>query len=184
MNVLCLPLGSAGDVLPFCGLGRALAARGHRVTVAANAHFAPLAARARLGFVPLGDERAYLELIESADFMHRVRGFKQIMRWVGRLTEPTYELIARLRPDLGVAHPLAFGARVAEERLHVRTATVLLSPAILQSAHQPPVMPGVINGAAFPRWYKRSVWWAADRLIIDPVVAPWVNRLRARVGLE
>src|SRR5437763_956863 len=109
MNVLCLPLGSAGDVLPFCGLGRALAARGHRVTVAANPHFASLVARARLGFVPLGDERAYLELIASADFMHRVRGFNQVMRWAGQLAEPTYELIAQLRPDVVVAHPLAFG---------------------------------------------------------------------------
>jgi len=183
MNVLLLPLGSAGDVLPFCGLGRKLAARGLRVTVAANAHFSPLVARAGLGCMALGEERSYLELVESVDFMHRVRGFHKVMRWVGDLVRPTWELISRLRPDLVVAHPLAFGAGVAEEKLAVRTATVLLSPAILQSAHAPTVLPGVINGAGFPGWYKRSVWWAADRLIIDPVVAPPVNRLRQELGL-
>jgi UDP:flavonoid glycosyltransferase YjiC (YdhE family) len=183
VDVLLLPLGSAGDVLPFCGLARALAARGHRVTVAANPHFAALVARAGLDFLPLGDERAFLRLVESPKLMHPARGFHRLMRWVCTLVQPTFELISLLRPDVVVAHPLAFGARVAEEALGVRTATVLLSPAILQSEHQPPELPGLVNGAAFPRWYKRSVWWAADRLIIDPTVAPTVNKLRAKLGL-
>jgi UDP:flavonoid glycosyltransferase YjiC (YdhE family) len=183
MNVLLLPLGSAGDVLPFNGVGKALAARGHRVTVAANPHFEPLVDRAGLGFVGLGSERSYLELLDNPDFMHRVRGFRRVMKWVGALVRPTYDLIARLRPDAVVAHPLAFGARVAEEQLGVRTATLLLSPAILQSAHEPPVLPGLVNGPRFPRWYKRTVWWATDRLIIDPTVAPTVNKLRAQLGL-
>jgi hypothetical protein len=60
------------------------------------------------------------------------------------LIRPTYELAAAHQPSLVVAHPLAYGARVAEERLGVRTATLLLSPAILRTADS---------------WVKRSVRW-------------------------
>jgi rhamnosyltransferase subunit B len=183
LEVLLLPLGSTGDVLPFCGLGRALRARGHRVAVAANAHFAPLVKSAGLTLVPLGDEKEYLALLERPEFMSRVHGFREVMRYVARLIPSTYELIAAQKNATVIAHPLAFAARVAEERLGVRTATVLLSPAILQSEHRPPVLPGVPNAPFLPRLYKRSVWWAADRLILDPMIAPALNAFRAARGL-
>src|SRR5687768_14677241 len=56
MHVLLITIGSSGDVHPFVGVGAALRARGHRVTLVTNAHFAPLAAHAGLEFVELGTE--------------------------------------------------------------------------------------------------------------------------------
>jgi len=168
MHALLFALGSTGDVLPFVGLGRALAARGHAVTVAANPHFAALIARAGLGFVALGDEDEYHALCDSPKLMDRARGFRFVMDWASTLIRPVYELAAGHREALVIAHPLAYGARVAEERLGVRTATLLLSPAILRSA----------DG-----WVKRSMRWAADVLIVDRVVGPPLNAFRAAKGL-
>ncbi|MDB4967021.1 MAG: glycosyl transferase [Myxococcales bacterium] len=168
MHALLVPLGSTGDVLPFVGLGRALRARGHEVTVAANPHFAELVRRSGLYFEPLGDEDEYDALCDSPKFMDRTRGFRFVMDWVTTLIRPVYELAAAHRDSVVVAHTLAYGARVAEEKLGVRTATLLLSPAILRSADT---------------WVKRSMRWAADRWIVDRVVGPPLNAFRAVKGL-
>ncbi len=168
MHALLFPLGSTGDVLPFVGLGRELRARGHAVTVAANPHFARLVTRAGLGFVALGDADEHAALCASPKLMDRTHGFRFVMDWVSTLIRPIYELCAAHRSSLVVAHPLAYGARVAEERLGVRTATMLLSPAILRSADN---------------WVQRSMRWAADRLIVDRVVGPPLNAFRAAKGL-
>ncbi|MGZ3430011.1 MAG: glycosyltransferase, partial [Polyangia bacterium] len=171
MDALLIALGSTGDVLPFVGIGRALRARGHQVTVAANPHFGAMIARAGLRFVALGDEDEYEALCDSPKLMDRTRGFRFVMDWVSTLIRPVYELAAAHHSSaasLVLAHPLAYGARVAEERLGVRAATLLLSPAILRSADT---------------WVKRSMRWAADRLIVDRVVGPPLNAFRAAKGL-
>ena len=100
--------------------------------------------------------------------MDRALGFRFVMDWASTLIRPVYELAAADRGALVIAHPLAFGARVAEERLGVRVATLLLSPAILRLGDT---------------WVKRSMRWAADRLIADRVLGPSLNAFRAAKGL-
>jgi UDP:flavonoid glycosyltransferase YjiC (YdhE family) len=168
MHALLLPIGSTGDVLPFVAIGRALRARGHDVTVAANPHFAGLIERAGLGFAAIGDADEHEATTRSPMGMDRLRGFRFVMDFASTLIRPIYELAAAHRSSLVVAHPLADGARVAEERLGVRTATLLLSPAILRCADT---------------WMKRTVRWAADRLIVDRIVGPPLNAFRAAKGL-
>lgn len=168
MRTLLVPLGSTGDVLPFLGLGRTLRARGHAVTIAANPHFAAKIADAGLDFSALGDEDEHDALCASPRFMDRAQGFRFVMDWASTLIRPVYELAAADRGALVIAHPLAFGARVAEERLGVRVATLLLSPAILRLGDS---------------WVKRSMRWAADRLIADRVLGPPLNAFRAAKGL-
>jgi UDP:flavonoid glycosyltransferase YjiC (YdhE family) len=183
MDALLIPLGSTGDVLPFCALGRALAARGHRVRVAANPHFASMVQRAGLAFVPVGRNADYAALVQSAAFMDRRRGFGRLMSFAAEQIAPVHALVAAAAPSLVVAHPLAFGARVAEAELGVRVATAVLSPAFLHSAHQPPVLAGIPNAAFLPGWYKHAVAWMVDRLIVDREIGPAVNRFRRSRGL-
>ena len=58
MRVLVVAVGSRGDVAPCAGLGQALAAAGHRVTVAAYETFSELVTGSGLGFAALpGDPR-------------------------------------------------------------------------------------------------------------------------------
>lgn len=65
MRVLIVAVGSRGDVAPCAGLGQALAAAGHRVTVAAYEMFSGLVTDSGLGFRALpGDPR----LLEAAQW--------------------------------------------------------------------------------------------------------------------
>jgi len=178
-----MTLGSAGDVLPLCALGRALRARGHSVAVAANPVFASLVRRAGLDLLPLGSAEQYARLIAGTAVRHPVRGFLAMVQHAHALLGPAYALIAAHRPARVVAHPLVFAARVAEERLGLPALTAHFSPALLMSAHRPPVMPGLPNHPSLPRWYKRGVWWATDRLIFDVALRAPVNAFRATVGL-
>ncbi len=65
MNILLVPVGSHGDVHPFCGIGAELRRRGHAVTVFTNAHFEPLVRRVGLDFVPVAREP--YDLVMAAD---------------------------------------------------------------------------------------------------------------------
>lgn len=71
MRVLIVAPGSRGDVAPFTGLGSALRAAGHDVTIAGYAMFGDLATGSGLGFRPLpGDPR----LLDAASWRQRGSG--------------------------------------------------------------------------------------------------------------
>ena len=57
-NIMLIPVGSAGDVHPFTGLGLALRARGHHITVITSVYFEALVRKAGFDFVGLGTVRA------------------------------------------------------------------------------------------------------------------------------
>jgi rhamnosyltransferase subunit B len=184
MNVLLVPVGSHGDVHPLVGLGRGLAARGHRVTLVTAAPFAGLAERNGFDFTPVGTEADYREAIENPDLWHPRRS-------LGVLFEPTrfartlreaYHLLADKYvhgETVIVTTSLGLAARLVNEVLGVPLATAHLQPSVLWSAADPPV--GV------PRWLppaaRRLLYRAVDRLLMDRVVGRSVNRFRAELGL-
>src|SRR6202043_740936 len=53
MRVLLVSIGTAGDLLPFIALGKALRGRGHHVTVLGNGYFREVAEKEALDFVPV-----------------------------------------------------------------------------------------------------------------------------------
>src|SRR5439155_9426080 len=136
VKVLLAPIGSGGDLLPFLGVGRALARRGHDAVVLANPCFAELAARAGLPFVGYGDADDYRALTANPDAIDPLRGFYAVMDYVTRTLEPLRRAVAdeaRAGETAVVGHALAFGARIAEEQLGLAGATLHLSPAALPS---------------------------------------------------
>src|SRR5438552_407053 len=70
MHLLLVTIGSRGDLYPFLGLGRAMTARGHRVTVITTGNHRAAAGQAGLGFIELGSadlyERFMADLVASA----------------------------------------------------------------------------------------------------------------------
>ena len=62
LNILLFPVGSAGDVYPHLGLGRALRDRGHRVTLLTSGYFRETAEREGFDFVDLIPEEEFLRL--------------------------------------------------------------------------------------------------------------------------
>src|SRR4051812_35332889 len=73
MHAILASLGTDGDVLPFIGLGVALRARGHRVTVVASEQYADLVASHWLEFRPLVSSEQMRELLGHTDFWHPLK---------------------------------------------------------------------------------------------------------------
>jgi rhamnosyltransferase subunit B len=168
------------------GLGVALRARGHDVTVAAAGYFEPLVRRAGLEFAPVMSTQEYHELALHPDLWHPMRGFKLLMAGTVKAMRPVYEIIKDrfVHGDTVVAaSTLGLGARVAQEKLGVPTATVHLQPAQVRTVYETPRLPGSPLRSWQPRWFKRFMWGVADKVFIDPALAPGVNAFRAELGL-
>jgi UDP:flavonoid glycosyltransferase YjiC (YdhE family) len=184
MRILLCTIGSAGDVHPLIGVGRALRARGHDTTVVANPVFEDVARRHGLDFLPLGTREDYAAVMDDPDLWHPTRGFgvianKMLLPNVERL----YNLIARHDPADTVifAAGTCFGARIAQERLGFRLVTHHLAPALLWSKYSPPAL-----GYMAPDRMPRSVMVALHRLtvgIADGALTPAINAFRRHLGL-
>ncbi len=193
MNALLVTIGSHGDVHPFVGLGRALRKRGHRVTLLTAPHFETMAREAGLDFESFGSAEHFEKVINDPRLWHQRRGFRFIFEeGILPLIPVVYQAVERHvntsrqsnEPLVVVAHGIAFGARIAQEKLGVALATVHLAPAVFRSAEMPPVLPGVPKMPAWlPRPIKRFAYHLADFAYIDRLLAPKVNAFRGALGL-
>ncbi len=187
MKVLCITIGSAGDVHPFIGIGLELARRGHDVYVVTNDHFQKLIESVGLKFIELGKAEWYAEGIRNPKLWHRRHGFQTVLEWgVLPLVRPTYDIIARESAAGGtivVASSLALGARVAQDKLGVPTVTVHLAPSVFLSLIDTPVLPGVFMPKWLPTGVKRAMFKFANRRVIDPILGPTINPFLVELGL-
>ena len=183
--VLCA-VGSSGDVHPFVGLGQRLQRRGHRVSFITAGYFRELAQQSGFDFYDTMPECDFHELVNDPELWHPTKGTKKVMQLAVRKSlEPTYRAIEQLyKPGATriVASTLSFGARVAQEKLGVPLVSVHLSPVIFRSEFQGPRLPRLALHLG-PRWFKRFQWWVADRCVIDPMICPWLNEFRGKLGL-
>jgi rhamnosyltransferase subunit B len=190
-HTLLVALGSSGDVHPFLGLGRELRRRGHRVTLVAAGWFRGVAEKAGLDFIDPLPELDFVESIADERIWHPRMGTAIILeQFVRPLLEPVYRIIEREvaadssagRRTVVVASTLAFGARIAQERLGVPLVSVHLSPVMFRSLDEAPRLPGLLVHRG-PHWFRRAQWYLADRLLIDPFIGRWLNPFRATLGL-
>jgi rhamnosyltransferase subunit B len=180
------PVGSAGDVHPFIGLGRALRARGHEVVIVTAAPFEQTVTRAGLGFRETVSAEIFDQLSKHPDLWNSYRGLKLVLGSVATYLRLGYERVGELYEPgrtVLVGHALSFGTRLFEEKHGVPAATLHLAPSIFRSDfEQPAIAPGRDLTRA-PRWIKRSFWWAADRFLSDPLIVPNLNAFRQELGL-
>ncbi|MFD1505807.1 glycosyltransferase [Georgenia yuyongxinii] len=185
-HVVLATVGSAGDVVPLVGLGAELRARGHRVSVLTNPYFRGVVERADLELVPTGTVADFERAMRDPDLWHPTRALRAVAREAILPTmRPMYEYIAGLDPasTVLVASGLAFGPRLAQERLGFRLATVHLQPTLFMSAHDNAEM-GPVKA---PDWLPVGfhAWRLAqlERRFVDPLMAPDLNAFRAELGL-
>jgi len=167
-------------------LGAEMRRRGHRVTLVASPYFESTAAREGLDFVPLGSVEDYERAMQNPDLWHPRRGFELVARGgIVPAIRPVYELVASHDPadTVVAASALCLGARVAQEKLGARLVTVHLQPSMLRSLFDTPAMPGLRFPPWTPRFIKRAFFRFADRQVLDRLLAPELNALRAELGL-
>jgi rhamnosyltransferase subunit B len=186
LDVLLPTLGSAGDVHPFVALGLALKARGHRATIITNPMFQPLIEAQGLGFVPVGTVEEAQAIIADPGLWHPRKSFDIVAkRAIVPAMEPVYRAIEHFAAanTVVVASSLALGARLAQEKLGLPTATVHLQPSVLRSLVDQGMMGTIRISAAQPIWFKRTLYWLADRVVIDRMLKQPLNVFRHSLGL-
>ncbi len=191
MHALLLPVGSHGDVLPLVGIGAALAARGHAVTLVTAEPFRPLADRHGFGFVPTGTAADYDAVIHDPDLWHPTKSLHVLFggERPERMLRAAYAAIAgrfdpaRPREVVVVSGSLGLAGRIARDKLGVPLATVHLQPMALPSVADPPELATLRIRRWWPHWYRRLLYWAGERLMLDPLLSPAVNGLRRELGL-
>lgn len=167
MRVLLIPVGSAGDVHPFVGIGMEMKRRGHSVTVLTSGYFRSMIEKAGLSFEELSTAEQFLKAAEDPHLWDPIRGFSVIAEMVVKFVPPMVDFIKRFNipgRTIVAGGSLAFGARIAEERWGIPTATIHLQPGVLRSVYDPPIL----AGPRIPKWFP-SPWIRAYYKLIDRV---------------
>ncbi len=187
LNVLLPTLGSAGDVHPFIALGSALRARGHRATLITNPFFRQTVEAQGLDFLPVGTIADVESAILDPDLWHPTRGFEVVAR---RAIIPATAEIFRLiekhadGDTVVAASSIAFGARVAQEKLGLPTASVHLQPSVIRSLMDHGMFGTLRVSSSQPMWFKRALFRFIDWAAIDRLLQKPLNDFRSTLGLS
>jgi rhamnosyltransferase subunit B len=187
MHVILCPVGSHGDVHPFVAIGRKLRERGDRVTLNTSPHFEDLAKRNDFEFTPMGTAEDYETVIHHPDLWHPTKSLKVLFGgevYERHLRESYANIKDAMTPDTVVlGGSLGLAGRLAHEKLGVPFVSVHLQPSAIVSIAEPPKFSSGNIPSWTPYWLRRAVFWYADRYILDPMLMPPMNSLRAELGL-
>ena len=182
MHALLVSAGTAGNMLPFIGLGAALKARGHDVTVIGSGAGTGTIHSLGLGFAGLEDPEEVQRLAKSDAAAARKAGFlRSLVPRAVRYMRRVYELIAeRYVPGetVIVSQGWLFGSRIAQEKLGAPLATVHLQPLLFGSAYD---IPGL------PHWVPRCVPQLANAIVersVDWALASAIDAFRRELGMR
>jgi sterol 3beta-glucosyltransferase len=182
MRVLIVAVGSRGDVAPCTGLGQALGADGHRVTVAAYAMFAGLVRDCGLEFRALpGDPR----LLDAAGWERGSTGPMGTVRLLRLIAAHMRELhagilaVARQGADVLLLQGVsAIGGYHIAEGLGLPSMGLGLAP-VYPTGEFPP---STVTARSLGRQGNRAAGMALV-LLGSPFLAGPVQELRAELGL-
>ncbi len=186
MKVLLVTLGTDGDVHPFIGLGLALRKRGHDVILLANEHYADRV-NGTLNFVSLGSKSLHQRIVDDPAFWDPARLGSVVAEWgLSQMPAQFHAIAEHNEPGrtVVVSPASVFGARIAQEKLGIPLATIVLQPALFRSIHRPTVMPGV---PAIPRWFPRfvkGVFLKGVDAAVNKILLSRVSAFRCELGLK
>ena len=183
--MLLVSHGTDGDVLPFIGLGRLLAGRGHEVTVLTHAPYAELAGRAGLDFVAIDTEQEYeQQLADTAGLLAgRAPGrWLEFYRRNGLFAQALLEyraLVERHVPGRTVLigrHSSAVSVLMAAEQLGAPAAWVAVSPVQLMAEEGARLLYATMLRAGLAEVAAAAglgPGWAAHEAVPDLEVGLW-----------
>jgi len=185
MHFLLSAIGSAGDVHPFIAVAQALQSRGHDVAVMASPYFETRIERAGVPFVPLGRIEDFERVVDRPE-LWRARGGARVLidELLDHLPEACATTAAHVEQEtIVVGSTLSWGMRIVQESRGLPGATIHLSPPCLPSAIRSPVLPGIGDLAWLPVALRRLLLRIGERCVLDPLIAPRLDRVRAEHGL-
>lgn len=186
MNVLMVALGSQGDVNPFIKIGIGLRQRGHSVTLLSNTHFKASVQGAGLKFVSVGSAEDFKKMVDEIDTDNPAKTVKAIMTHLYfPCMQTVYDRIKALSTPgdtviMGIT--LAFGARMAREKLGIPLITCHLAPVSIPSISYPPKFHGIWMPHWMPYLYKKGIRQFID-MGADRFLGPPINTLRKELDL-
>lgn len=186
MHAILASLGTDGDILPFIGLGVALRARGHRVTLVASEEYADLAASHWLEFRQLVSADKMRSLLATADFWHPLKTARHTANWSRNMIDPQYRLLAEVaapEDSVLITNPSILAAHLVHEKLHRPLATIVLQPWLIPSSGAPPIMPIPGLPLRAPR-FLHALFFRLIEFAADFLVGPELNRARRSLGLK
>ncbi len=190
MRLALVTMGTLGDVHPMLGLGRAMAARGHHVTVLCNPVFEDLVRRQGLDFVAVGTVQQQVETLAHPKMWHPVDGMGVMWRYLlCPALGPTVKALDEWRLPLDgggrclvVASPLAMGARLAAEAFALPLVSAYTSATLLRTFRSPKTWLQWHVPDWMPAGLVRGAWYLIDRFKLQPLLLPALNALRSDLG--
>jgi len=173
MRVLLGAFGDPGHAFPIIALGRALAARGHDVTLQTWTRWRENVEAEGLRFAAAPEYEVFPSGAEPLDFYEAV----------SYATSDTLPLVRALRPHVVVADILTLAPALAAEIERIPCATLI--PHVYPPGE--PDFPIYSLGARLPRTaFGRSLWRHAQAPVAKALERgrEELNRTRARVGLS
>jgi UDP:flavonoid glycosyltransferase YjiC (YdhE family) len=172
LRLLLGAFGDPGHAFPMIALGRALAARGHAVTLQTWERWRVHVEAEGLAFAPAPEYTAFPITDTPLDFYEAVV----------HATRDTLPLVRALAPDVVVSDILTLGPSLAGELCSIPCATLI--PHVFPEAH--PGFPIYSFGARLPRTGLGRRFWHRAHLPVNRGLESGrraLNAARARVGL-
>jgi MGT family glycosyltransferase len=170
--VLLGAFGDPGHAFPMIALGRALAARGHHVTLQTWRRWQEHVEAEGIDFAPAPEYSVFPNGPEPLDFYEAVV----------HATQDTVPLVRELQPDVVVADILTLAPALAAEIAGVRRATLI--PHVYP--HGQREFPIYSLGARMPRSSVGRAFWRQAHHIVERGLEQGrvdLNRTRTRLGL-
>ena len=170
MRVLLGAFGDPGHAFPMIALGRALAARGHEVTLQTWARWREHVLAEGLAFASAPEYEVFPSRPAPLDFYEAIV----------QATTDTVPLVCELRPDVVVADILTLAPALAAELEHVPCATLI--PHVYPPGE--PDFPIYSLGARLPRsMLGRALWRRARGPVVRGVERGRLELNHTRAGL-
>ena len=182
-------LGSHGDLNPYVAVALGLQKRGHCVSVATCPSYRGRIESLGLRFRPLRPDLA--EMMRSPETAARGNDLRHGTEYIlktlvlPRLRETYHDLTAACAgADILVIHPVLLPAPLVAEKMGLKWISVILSPGLFLSAHDPPLLPPL--SWFYPLRHFGSLPHRFLYRWVDRITRQWmrpVDDLRKQVGL-
>jgi UDP:flavonoid glycosyltransferase YjiC (YdhE family) len=177
-KVVMCTVGTLGDLHPFIALAIALKRRGVEVTIGSFPEYRQKVEAEGIGFCGLRPANADLLQalgMDQSELTRRVVGkddflFRHVL-FPHLKTAYEDALAALVGADVVLTSSVAFGGRLAAEKLRIPAIAIVLQPTMFLSAYDPPV-------------FARPSWLGPLLRVLGPRTARWFFDLSARTVLR